>query len=125
MDPRTGFLFEITTSCGTWIGGLVLIVVGLVAVRRAHPGAAYMLAAAFAVDMLAACCSLVPSAYMQADGNFERYESLASLTSAVSLIAVLVTFGLVLGAAITLANSAKRAAATPSAPAAPAPGSPS
>jgi len=91
-------------ACTGWIGGLVLLVVGFVAVRAASSRAGLLLAGAGGAKLLLNCCAIAPSLYFQTVGYSESAMTASEAVSAVSMLLWLVVYGLVIAAAVVLAK---------------------
>jgi hypothetical protein len=90
-------------ACTGWIGGLVLLVVGFVAVRAASSRAGLLLAGAGGAKLLLNCCAIA-SLYFQTVGYSESAMTASEAVSAVSMLLWLVVYGLVIAAAVVLAK---------------------
>jgi len=109
------------SACVTSIGGIVLLVIALVLVRKALPLAGFLLAGAGALELLGSCCTGFTATYPAAVGVDSFYEVVSDVSSPIQLLLSLATYGLIIGAGAALARAAvaqrpKTAAPTPAPP---------
>ena len=93
---------EAVSACTGWIGALVLLLVGLLAVRPVSSRAGFLLAGAGGAKLLLNCCVLGPSLYQETAGGTppEAYE----ITSGCGVVLGLAVWGLIAAAAAVLAK---------------------
>ena len=104
LDPQLHVFFGLFGSCLGWLGGLVLLVVGFVPVRKAHPTAGYLIGGAGALHLLQYCCSswIRPAVFW-----FDMYELADSLDTPTFVAVVLAHFAsvaLIIAGAVMLAQ---------------------
>lgn len=66
MDRDTFMALTGLDACVGWLGGLLLLGVGLVAVRKQHATGGLLLGAAGAAKLLLNCCAVWPTALIEA-----------------------------------------------------------
>ena len=104
MDPEFA-LPSMVQGCGTFIGAVALLIVGLTAVRKVHAGSGYIVAAAGAVHFLSSCCSTLPTVAMQAGVGGELFYEFPRLFSVLSLLMMLVVYALIIAGMASLAKA--------------------
>ncbi len=91
--PWVSFCFDFLLSVG-------LLVVAVTVVRATHATSGYLLAGAAALDLLASCCFRGEEYAMQMWGM-----SVVTVISLLGIAEKVLFYGLVIGAAFTLANA--------------------
>jgi len=96
---------SLISGCGSFIGAVALLAVGLTAVRKVHAGSGYLVAAAGGVLFLSGCCTSIPSLAMQTGVGGEIVYNYPDLFSVLNLLMMIGIYGLVIAAMGTLAKA--------------------
>lgn len=113
MDPQVSAILGSFDACVGLLVGLLLLVVGLVTVRSAHPTAGYLVGAGGGLQLLSFCCGSWQTPAMVWMELYELTESVGTLSGVAALLFHLASAGLLIAGAAVLARalSAARGAA--------------
>ena len=98
------------SGCATILINIGLLVAALTMVRKANATASYVLAAGAGFRVLATCCVDFGGFGLRRTGNYELMEVMPSLFRIVALLDLIVFWGAVVFAAMTLARAISAAA---------------
>lgn len=89
-------------ACAGWLVGLLLVVVGMLVVRKAHSTAGSLFAGAGVARFLLSCCATAPRVWLDVD--IDLYLMLGPVASLLATGAHVLTGGLLLASLVLLSR---------------------
>jgi len=111
MDQDTIMAMTLGNACTGWLGGFVLLAVGLFLLGKVHKPAGWLMAGAGAIKLLANCCMVLPGIMFQAD-LFDAAQMLGSVPNILAGLMRFLVFGMLIGAFALAAKELARRGGT-------------